>query len=104
MSEAYAIRILDAYRHGPAPFVRKHDGVRLVAPRNQLRMARAGGMRLTLLRRSVLMLRISMVVPHPYGTTSLSSRKTTVRWSSAPSSVTSAAVPAASPSSARTAK
>jgi 8-oxo-dGTP diphosphatase len=32
MSEAYAIRVLDAYRHGTTPFVRDHDGVRLVAP------------------------------------------------------------------------
>jgi 8-oxo-dGTP diphosphatase len=33
MSEAYAVRVLDAYRHSTAPFVREHDGVRLVAPR-----------------------------------------------------------------------
>jgi 8-oxo-dGTP diphosphatase len=31
MSEAFAIRILDAYRHGTEPSVRDHDGVRLVA-------------------------------------------------------------------------
>lgn len=33
MSEAYGVRILDAFRHGTVPFVREHDGVRLVAPR-----------------------------------------------------------------------
>jgi 8-oxo-dGTP diphosphatase len=33
MSEAYAVRILDAYRHSTVPFVREHDGVRLVASR-----------------------------------------------------------------------
>jgi hypothetical protein len=33
MSEAYAVRILDAYRHTTVPFVREHDGVSLVAPR-----------------------------------------------------------------------
>ena len=33
MSEAYAVRILDAYRHSTVPFVREHDGVRLVAQR-----------------------------------------------------------------------
>lgn len=33
MSEAYAVRILDAFRHSTVPFVREHDGVRLVAPR-----------------------------------------------------------------------
>lgn len=33
MSEAYAVRILDAYRHSAVPFVREHDGVRLVASR-----------------------------------------------------------------------
>lgn len=33
MSEAYAVRVLDAYRHSTAPFVREHDGVRLVSPR-----------------------------------------------------------------------
>jgi 8-oxo-dGTP diphosphatase len=33
MSEAYAVRILDVYRHSAVPFVREHDGVRLVAPR-----------------------------------------------------------------------
>jgi hypothetical protein len=32
MSEAFAVRILDAYRHGSVPSVREHDGVRLVAP------------------------------------------------------------------------
>jgi 8-oxo-dGTP diphosphatase len=31
MSEAYAVRVLDAFRHSTAPFVREHDGVRLVA-------------------------------------------------------------------------
>jgi 8-oxo-dGTP diphosphatase len=31
MSEAYAVRILDAYRSGGAPSIRDHDGVRLVA-------------------------------------------------------------------------
>ena len=31
MSEAFAIRILDAYRHGAQPSVRDHDGVTLVA-------------------------------------------------------------------------
>ena len=33
MSEAYSVRILDAFRHSTVPFVREHDGVRLVAPR-----------------------------------------------------------------------
>ena len=32
MSEAYAIRILDAYRNDGAPVIRSHDGVRLVVP------------------------------------------------------------------------
>jgi 8-oxo-dGTP diphosphatase len=32
MSEAYAVRILDAFRHSTVPFVREHDGVRLVVP------------------------------------------------------------------------
>jgi 8-oxo-dGTP diphosphatase len=32
MSEAYAIRILDAYRNDGAPAIRSHDGVRLVVP------------------------------------------------------------------------
>ena len=31
MSEAYAVRVLDAYRSSGAPFVRDHDGVRLIA-------------------------------------------------------------------------
>ena len=30
MSEAYAVRILDAYRHNAVPSIRDHDGVRLV--------------------------------------------------------------------------
>ncbi len=30
MSEAYAVRILDAYRYNVAPSIRNHDGVRLV--------------------------------------------------------------------------
>jgi ADP-ribose pyrophosphatase YjhB (NUDIX family) len=34
MSEAFAVRILDALRHSPVPFVREHDGVRLVASVN----------------------------------------------------------------------
>ena len=32
MSEAYAVRILDAYRHNAVPSIRDHDGVRLVVP------------------------------------------------------------------------
>ena len=32
MSEAYAVRILDAYRHSAVPSIRDHDGVRLVVP------------------------------------------------------------------------
>jgi ADP-ribose pyrophosphatase YjhB (NUDIX family) len=31
MSEAYAVRVLDAYRSGGAPSIRDHDGVRLIA-------------------------------------------------------------------------
>jgi ADP-ribose pyrophosphatase YjhB (NUDIX family) len=33
MSEAYAVRVLDAYRAGGMPSVRDHDGVRLIASR-----------------------------------------------------------------------
>ncbi len=33
MPEAYAVRILDAYRPGAVPAVRDHDGVSLVVPR-----------------------------------------------------------------------
>jgi 8-oxo-dGTP diphosphatase len=32
MLEAYAVRILDAYRHNAVPSIRDHDGVRLVVP------------------------------------------------------------------------
>jgi len=32
MSEAYAVRILDAYRHSAVPSIRNHDGVKLVVP------------------------------------------------------------------------
>jgi 8-oxo-dGTP diphosphatase len=32
MSEAYAVRILDAYQHNAVPSIRDHDGVRLVVP------------------------------------------------------------------------
>jgi len=32
MSEAYAVRILDAYRHSAVPSIRDHDGVKLVVP------------------------------------------------------------------------
>lgn len=32
MSEAYAVRILDAYQHNAMPSIRSHDGVRLVVP------------------------------------------------------------------------
>jgi 8-oxo-dGTP diphosphatase len=32
MSEAFAVRILDAYQHDAAPSIRDHDGVRLVVP------------------------------------------------------------------------
>ncbi len=32
MSEAYAVRILDAYQYKAAPSIRNHDGVRLVVP------------------------------------------------------------------------
>jgi 8-oxo-dGTP diphosphatase len=32
MSEAYAVRILDAYQHNAVPSIRNHDGVRLVVP------------------------------------------------------------------------
>jgi ADP-ribose pyrophosphatase YjhB (NUDIX family) len=32
MSEAYAMRILDAYRHNAVPSIRDHDGVKLVVP------------------------------------------------------------------------
>jgi 8-oxo-dGTP diphosphatase len=32
MSEAFAVRILDAYHYGAAPSIRNHDGVRLVVP------------------------------------------------------------------------
>jgi 8-oxo-dGTP diphosphatase len=31
MPEAFAVRILDAYRHGAVPPVRAHEGVRLIA-------------------------------------------------------------------------
>jgi 8-oxo-dGTP diphosphatase len=34
MSEAYAVRVLDAYRSSGVPSVRDHDGVRLVASGN----------------------------------------------------------------------
>jgi 8-oxo-dGTP diphosphatase len=33
MSEAYAVRVLDAYRPGGTPSIRDHDGVRLIASR-----------------------------------------------------------------------
>ena len=32
MSEAFAVRILDAYHHDAVPSIRNHDGVRLVVP------------------------------------------------------------------------
>ena len=32
MSEAYAVRILDAYQHNAITSIRNHDGVRLVVP------------------------------------------------------------------------
>jgi ADP-ribose pyrophosphatase YjhB (NUDIX family) len=32
MSEAYAVRILDAYQHNAVPSIRNHDGERLVVP------------------------------------------------------------------------
>jgi hypothetical protein len=32
MPEAFAIRILDAYRHDAEPSIRDHDGVKLIAP------------------------------------------------------------------------
>jgi 8-oxo-dGTP diphosphatase len=32
MSEAFAIRILDAYRNDAEPSIRDHDGVKLIAP------------------------------------------------------------------------
>jgi 8-oxo-dGTP diphosphatase len=32
MSEAYAVRILDAYRHNAVPSIRNHDGVSLIVP------------------------------------------------------------------------
>jgi 8-oxo-dGTP diphosphatase len=32
MSEAYAIRVLDAYQYNAVPSVRNHDGARLVVP------------------------------------------------------------------------
>jgi hypothetical protein len=32
MSEAYAVRILDAYQHNAVPSIRNHDGVRLLVP------------------------------------------------------------------------
>jgi 8-oxo-dGTP diphosphatase len=32
MSEAYAVRILDAYQHNTVPSIRNHDGVRLLVP------------------------------------------------------------------------
>jgi ADP-ribose pyrophosphatase YjhB (NUDIX family) len=34
MSEAYAVRILDAYQYNAAPSIRNHDGVRLVPAAN----------------------------------------------------------------------
>ena len=35
MSEAYAVRVLDAYRPSGAPSIRDHDGVRLIASGNE---------------------------------------------------------------------
>ena len=32
MSEAFAVRILDAYQHDAAPSIRYHDGVHLLVP------------------------------------------------------------------------
>jgi 8-oxo-dGTP diphosphatase len=32
MPEAFAIRVLDAYRNDAAPSIRDHDGVKLIAP------------------------------------------------------------------------
>jgi hypothetical protein len=35
MPEAFAIRILDAYRNDAEPSIRDHDGVKLIAPTSQ---------------------------------------------------------------------
>jgi 8-oxo-dGTP diphosphatase len=37
MPEAYAIRVLDAYRSATTPAIREHDGVNLITPRGAAR-------------------------------------------------------------------
>jgi 8-oxo-dGTP pyrophosphatase MutT (NUDIX family) len=41
MSEAYAVRILDAYQAAGAPSIRDHDGVRLIASGSEISPRRA---------------------------------------------------------------